>query len=99
MVVVKWQEKGLKERKGYEKEEILDFYSRKARQAGTGDQGDWDRILSDLLQCEFAGLRCFLVGLFFGVFFGGGGIWSCLGFFYSSFCSEISSYAFDVCAA
>lgn len=69
MVVVKWQEKGLKERKGYEKEEILDFYSRKARQAGTGDQGDWDRILSDLLQCEFAGLRCFLVGLFFGFFF------------------------------
>lgn len=64
MVVLKWQ-KGLKERKDYEKEEILDFYPRTARQAGIDDQGDWDRILPDLLQCEFVGLRWF--------FFGGGG--------------------------
>lgn len=67
MVVVKWQEKGFKERKRYEKEEILDFHPRKARQAG--DQGDWDSILSDLLHCGFVGLRCFLVVLgFFGFF-------------------------------
>lgn len=50
MVVVKWQEKALKERKGYEKEKILNFY---LRQAGIGDQGYWDRILPDLLQCGF----------------------------------------------
>lgn len=89
MVVLKRQ-KELKERKDYEKEEILDFYPRKARQAGIDDQGDWDRILPDLLQCEFLGLRWFF-------FWGGGKIWSCLGFFY--FCGKISSYASDVCAA
>lgn len=129
MVVVKWQEKGLKERKGYEKEEILDFHPRKARQASIVDQGDWDSILPDLLQCVFVGLRCFLVvwgflGGFFVCFWvclflvwgfclfvfwffvcfffllrgWRGQIWSCLGFFYSSFFSEISSYPSDVYA-